>query len=199
MMKSNDSTGKHPATFKYPGIEAYHAAFPPQTRAKLDTLRKTIQQIVPQAGEIISYNIPTFKLNKNLVHYAAYQRHIGFYPTSAPLSVFATALRDYTTSKGAVQFPLDKPLPLALIKQIVKYRVTADAKKGPGKRITEYDPVAKARAAGSVYKGLRHGHWEWFRTDGTLLRSGSYFNGHPIGEWITYDKSGKVSSRRFRK
>ncbi|MCX8020690.1 MAG: DUF1801 domain-containing protein, partial [Chitinophagaceae bacterium] len=88
-----------------------------------------IKQVAPQATETISYNIPTFKLNKNLVHYAAYKQHIGFYPTSSPMTVFKDELTKYKTSKGAIQFPIDKPLPTTLIKKIVKFRVKEDMAK----------------------------------------------------------------------
>ena len=100
---------------KFKTIDEYHASFPEDIQKILQQLRQTIKQAAPQATETISYNIPTFKLNKNLVHYAAFKEHIGFYPTSSPLTVFKDELATYKTSKGAIQFPLDKPLPTALI------------------------------------------------------------------------------------
>lgn len=111
---------------KFSTIDEYHASLPTDIQKILQQLRQTIKQVAPQATEIISYNIPTFKLNKNLVHYAAYKGHIGFYPTSSPLTVFKDELADFKTSKGAIQFPIDKPLPTTLIKKIVKYRIEQD-------------------------------------------------------------------------
>ena len=111
---------------KFSTIDEYHASLPTDIQKILQQLRQTIKQVAPQATEIISYNIPTSKLNKNLVHYAAYKGHIGFYPTSSPLTVFKDELADFKTSKGAIQFPIDKPLPTTLINKIVKYRIEQD-------------------------------------------------------------------------
>ena len=90
----------------------------------LNSLRITIKNAAPNATEKICYKIPTFYLNGNLVHFAAYKNHIGFYPTSSGISAFQGELGKYQTSKGAVQFPIDKPLPHTLISKIVKFRVT---------------------------------------------------------------------------
>jgi uncharacterized protein YdhG (YjbR/CyaY superfamily) len=108
---------------KFTTIEEYHAAFPEETRVILESLRQTIKQAAPKAVEVISYNMPAFKQNMVLVYYAAYKEHIGFYPTASPIKVFAEELAKYKTSKGAIQFPIDKPIPKTLVKNIVKYRV----------------------------------------------------------------------------
>jgi uncharacterized protein YdhG (YjbR/CyaY superfamily) len=113
----------------YTGIDEYHAAFPADVQAKLQVLRTTIQQAAPQAQEVISYNMPAFKQHAVLVYYAAYKNHIGFYPTSAPIVYFKKELEKYTTSKGAIQFPIHQPLPIGLIKKIVKFRVKQEREK----------------------------------------------------------------------
>lgn len=82
-----------------------------------------IREAAPQATEKISYQMETFNLNRNLVHFAAYQRHIGFYPTPSGIEAFKEDLSGYRSSKGAVQFPLDQPLPEELIRRIVEYQV----------------------------------------------------------------------------
>ncbi len=107
----------------YASIDSYLKQFSPDVVAKLRTLRKTIHTLAPQAEEVIRYGMPTFRLNGNLIHFAAYENHIGLYPTPAPIKVFAKELKPYKTSKGAIQFSIDKPLPLALIKKIVKFRI----------------------------------------------------------------------------
>ena len=89
----------------------------------LRQMRATIYEAAPEATEKISYGIPTFYLNGNLVHFAAFPNHIGFYPTSSGIAAFKKQLGPYKWSKGAVQFPKDKPLPLALVSKIVKFRV----------------------------------------------------------------------------
>jgi len=104
-------------------IDQYIASFPVPVRRKLTELRTTIRKAAPDATEAISYGIPTFKLNGNLVHFGAFKDHISFFPTSSGVRAFAKELKGYETSKGTIQFPLDKPLPLALVKRIVQFRI----------------------------------------------------------------------------
>ena len=107
---------------KFQSVDQYHAAFSPEVRALLDRIRQIIYTVAPQAVEKISYNIPTFTLGKPLVHYGAYPRHIGFYPTPAVIEAFADKLSSFPTSKGAIQFRLDQPVPFDLIEQMVRFR-----------------------------------------------------------------------------
>ncbi|MEH7334515.1 DUF1801 domain-containing protein [Neobacillus drentensis] len=99
----------------------------------LETLRKVIKELAPDAVEKISYQMPTFYFFGNLVHFAAYKNHIGFYPTPSGISEFIHKLSEYKSSKGAVQFPLDKPLPIDVISEIVKFRVEMNRKNAKGK------------------------------------------------------------------
>ena len=108
---------------QYKNIDQYIESFDAPTQSILSTIRQLIKKIAPQAQETIAYGIPTFKLNGNLVHFAAYQKHIGFYPTSSGITAFKKELSAYKTSKGTVQFPIDKPVPYDLIKRIVAFRV----------------------------------------------------------------------------
>lgn len=95
----------------------------------LRQMRATIQNAAPEATEKISYGIPTFHMNGNLVHFAAFANHIGFYPTSSGITAFKKQLDRFRSSKGAVQFPKDNPLPLTLVTKIVKFRVKENLKK----------------------------------------------------------------------
>jgi uncharacterized protein YdhG (YjbR/CyaY superfamily) len=105
-------------------IDAYSKSYPKEVQKILGELRATIAKAAPTATEAIKYGIPTFVLNKkNLVHFGAYEKHIGFYPTASGIFAFTKQLSKYETSKGTVRFPIDKPLPLALITKIVTYRV----------------------------------------------------------------------------
>jgi len=105
-------------------ISVYIKLFPKDVQASLKKLRATIQAAAPDAEEAIRYQMPTFRLDgKNLVHFAAYEHHIGFYPTPSGISAFKKELKPYKTSKGAIQFPLDKAIPYGLVKKIVKYRI----------------------------------------------------------------------------
>lgn len=115
----------------YKSVDEYLANFSGETRKKLDIIRKTIKEIVPEAIEKISYGIPTFYLNGNLVHFAGYENHIGLYPGAMPVKEFSSDLSSYKTSKGTIQFPLDKPLPLELISKITKACVKRNQPKKP--------------------------------------------------------------------
>lgn len=106
---------------KYSNVNEYIAAAPEHTKNLLQLMRETIKRVVPaETVERISYGIPTFTFRGNLVHFAGYENHIGFYPGAAPIEAFKKYLEDYKTSKGTIQFPLDKPLPVDLIQDIVK-------------------------------------------------------------------------------
>ena len=104
-------------------IDSYIAQFPPEVQTLLTQMRQTIQKAAPSATEAISYQIPTFKLNGNLVHFAGFKKHIGFYPGAAGMAAFQGELAGYKSAKGSVQFPLDEALPLTLVAKIVKFRV----------------------------------------------------------------------------
>jgi uncharacterized protein YdhG (YjbR/CyaY superfamily) len=114
-------------------IDEYVGAFSGDTRKVLQELRAAIQAAAPMATERISYGIPTFYLNGNLVHFAAFKNHIGFYPTSSGVEAFAQELAAYETSRGTVRFPLGSPLPLDLICRIVEFRVAESGISKPAK------------------------------------------------------------------
>ncbi|GHU71782.1 hypothetical protein FACS1894184_19000 [Clostridia bacterium] len=104
-------------------IDAYIAGFPVEVKERLTAIREIVREIAPQATERICMRIPTFDLNgKWLVHYAGFDNHIGFYPQPDGITAFKEQLSCYKTSKGGAQFPHDKPLPLELIREIVKYK-----------------------------------------------------------------------------
>lgn len=126
MTKMKRSTAK--------SIDEYVAEFPPDTRKTLAEMRALIRAAAPAATEKMSYAIPTFHLNGNLVHFAAYEHHIGFYPGSSGIEAFKKELRPYKSAKGSVQFPLGEPLPKDLIRRMVAFRVEANSKKA--KRIS---------------------------------------------------------------
>lgn len=114
--------------------DEYISRFPEETQKLLEQLRKTIKAAAPQAQEVISYAMPAFKLNGMLVWFAAHTAHIGFYPRASGIEAFATELSGYKMSKGAVQFPMDSPLPLRLITKIVKFRVAENLQRAKTKK-----------------------------------------------------------------
>jgi uncharacterized protein YdhG (YjbR/CyaY superfamily) len=107
----------------FKNIDEYLGEFPKSIQSILKKVRREIKKSAPQAAEAISYGLPTFKLNGNLVHFAAFKNHIGFYPTPSAIVAFKKELLRYKTSKGAIQFPIDEPMPLPLIGRMVKFRV----------------------------------------------------------------------------
>lgn len=120
-MEENKST--------FESIDEYIAGFAPEVQDTLQQLRKVIADLVPEATEKISYQMPTFALHGNLVHFAAYKKHIGFYPAASGIREFEQELSAYKGSKGAVQFPIDKPLPYELISRIVLFRAAENIEK----------------------------------------------------------------------
>jgi uncharacterized protein YdhG (YjbR/CyaY superfamily) len=110
-------------------IDTYIAQYPTEVQELLTQMRLTIQKAAPSVTEAISYQMPTFKLNGNLVHFAGFKKHIGFYPGAAGIAAFQHEIAGYKSAKGSVQFPLDKPLPLALVRRIVKFRVAQNLTK----------------------------------------------------------------------
>jgi uncharacterized protein YdhG (YjbR/CyaY superfamily) len=115
-------------------IDEYIDTFPEDVRGILNELRQTIKETAPEARETISYQMPTFTLNGNLVHFAAFKNHIGFYPTPTGVEAFKEDLSRYKGAKGSVQFPIDQPLPPSLIRRIVEYRVQENLMKKTKRR-----------------------------------------------------------------
>jgi len=124
-MEENKST--------FESIDEYISKFPPEVQEILETLRKVIKESAPDATEKISYQMPTFVLHGNLVHFAAHKNHIGFYPTPSGIDAFKQELLEYKGAKGSVQFPIEKSLPYELISEIVKFRVAENIKLAEGK------------------------------------------------------------------
>ena len=112
-------------------ITDYILSSPPEVQPKLNQMRDAILEILPEATEKISYGMPTCYLNGNVVHFAAFAHHIGFYPGSEGIEHFASEFGGYKFSKGAVQFPLDQPLPLELVKRITAFRKAQNLEKKP--------------------------------------------------------------------
>jgi uncharacterized protein YdhG (YjbR/CyaY superfamily) len=117
----------------FTSIDEYIAAFPKEIQKILEEVRATIKAVAPDAEEKISYQMPTFTLKGNLVHFAAFKNHIGFYPTPTGIDKFKKELSVYEGAKGSVQFPLEKPIPYDLISKIVKFRVKENSARAETK------------------------------------------------------------------
>lgn len=121
-----------PTTFASP--DEYIASFPPDIQEKLQSIRSLIKELVPEATEKISYAMPAFALHGNLVFYAAFKNHIGLYPSGSGIKEFEHELTGLKWSKGAIQFPLDKPIPYDLISRIVTFRIAENREKAEAKK-----------------------------------------------------------------
>ena len=115
-------------------IDKHIGDFPPKVQRILQRIRRTIRKAAPDAQETIKYGIPTFTLKGNLVHFAGFKNHIGFYPDPRGIEEFKKETAAYQSGKGTLQFPLDKPIPYDLITKIVKFRVKQQLEKGKGKK-----------------------------------------------------------------
>lgn len=125
---------------QFKNIDEYIATSPDNSQEILRKIRKIIKESAPDAEEAISYGMPTFKLNGNLVHFAAYKNHIGFYPTPSGIIAFKEELSSYKQAKGSVQFPIDEPIPYDIIKNIVMFRVTENEAGIKNKKISATKP-----------------------------------------------------------
>jgi uncharacterized protein YdhG (YjbR/CyaY superfamily) len=117
----------------FQSTDEYISQFPPEIQDILQTIRRVIKESAPDAKEKISYQMPTFDLHGNLVHFAAFKKHIGFYPSASGIAAFQQELSVYKGAKGSVQFPIDKPLPYDLIRKIVEFRVAQNIEKAQSK------------------------------------------------------------------
>ena len=115
-------------------IDEYIATFPPDIQEIMQKVRETVKTAVPQATEAISYGMPTFKLEGNLVHFGGAKNHLGFYPAPSGITAFAAELASYQSSKGAVQFPYEQPIPYELISKITQFRAAENLEKAAAKK-----------------------------------------------------------------
>lgn len=123
------SEGRFTMNSTFKTIEEYIQSFPSEIQVILSEIRKAISEELPDAEEKISYQMPTFFLNGNVVHFAAFKNHIGFYPLPSGMEFFSEELSKYKTGKGSIQFPLDQPMPIELIKRIARFRANENLKK----------------------------------------------------------------------
>ncbi|MBK8042591.1 MAG: DUF1801 domain-containing protein [Haliscomenobacter sp.] len=132
-------------------VDEYIALFPKEVQEILEKLRTVISENAPDAEETINYQLPTFKLHGNLIHFGAFKNHIGLYPTPSGMEQFKEALSAYENAKGSVKFPLNQPLPWDLIREIVRFRVNENLERpgpkpgSPGKKIDPMQPRTYAR------------------------------------------------------
>jgi uncharacterized protein YdhG (YjbR/CyaY superfamily) len=179
-------------------IDDHFAGFDHQQRAALLATVATIRRALPGATEVISYGMPTFKVDGEkgvaAIGLDGFTQHNSLFPYSGlVLSEFADELATHRAAKGTIRFDRDRPFPAPLLKRILKVRIgeiNASYPKKSGESKEFYDN-GFVKASGKVKDGEMHGAWRWFRRDGTILRSGSFRNGVQVGEWVTYDRLGE--------
>ena len=177
-------------------ITARLKSFPPGQSQVLLKVREEISKLLPGATEEITYGIPTWTIEGiGVIGIDGFKKHNSVFPYSGNLgSDFKTALSKFETTKGSIHFDLDKEFPKALLKRIIARRIEMINDSFPNSKGKAFEFYGNGflKARGSMNSGELHGYWEWFRKDGTIMRSGNFKSGQNVGEWITYDSSGKV-------
>ena len=177
-------------------ITARLKSFPPEQSHVLLKVRDQISKLLPGASEEIKYGIPTWTIEGiGVIGIDGFKKHNSVFPYSGNLgSDFNTALSKFETTKGSIHFDLDKEFSKSLLKKIIARRIEMINDSFPNSKgkVFEFYGNGFLKARGSMKAGALHGYWEWFRKDGTIMRSGNFKNGQNVGEWITYDSGGKV-------
>lgn len=178
-----------PAGHGIDAVESYLAGVESPQRETLERVRVTIRSLLPYAREELKYGMPAFTLDgKGVASYAAFKQHCSYFPMSGVVIEQAgDALDGYETSRGGIRFPVDGPLPIDLIRRLVKLRMAEISTVENGRR-REYFPDGRLKATGQMKDGLQHGKWQWFRQDGTLMRTGQFSKGEKVGTWTTSDR-----------
>jgi uncharacterized protein YdhG (YjbR/CyaY superfamily) len=176
-------------------ITAHLKKFEKAQRAILNQLRTDILEELPSAVEVIKYGIPTFEIQGvPVLGFYGYKAHNSLFPYSGSTTKYLEKeLAKYVQTKGSIHFSLDKPFPKPLLKKIIKVKIAQINASYPNKagEYLEFYSHGILKSKGKMKQGKMHGYWEWFRKDGTKLRSGSFKVGVQSGLWTTYDQSGK--------
>ena len=177
-------------------IDAYLVKVPEPQRSTLKTLRETLQTLLPMGDECITYGFPTFKVDgRSIAGFASYKNHCSYFPMSgSTLSTLKNDVAKYETTRGALRFAVDKPLPLSLVKKLIKIRLREEASKVSKKSglSSSYYENGVLQSKGRLISGELHGEWEWFRKDGSLMRTGTFDSGKQVGIWCTWDREGRL-------
>lgn len=180
-------------------VEAYLRQQPEPQQTTLRNLRATLIRLLPFAEEGMKYRMPALILHGHgVAAYAGFNNHCSYFPCSGDVIDRVGELPEWTrSSKGTLQFPVDRALPPGLVRQLLDIRLAEFADVRDGKR-HEYFPDGRLKAVGPMREGQLHGKWKWFRRDGTLMRTGQFLQGQQVGLWQTWDRKGSVvKTQRF--
>ncbi len=174
-------------------VDAYLEAVEGPQRGTLARLRSTLRSVLPRSHEAMKYGMPAVVLDgKGVAGYAAFKEHCGYFPmSSAVLDAAGPAVGAYPRSKGGLRFPVDRPLPVSLVRRLVRLRLDEISAVQHGPR-TEYYDDGTVKAAGRMKDGELHGDWRWYRRDGSLSRTGRFRSGTRVGTWQTWDRDGHL-------
>lgn len=173
-------------------MDAYLAAQPEPQRTTLQKVRETIRSLLPTAEECISYSVPAFACDGTAVAgFSGSRSHCSYLPFSGSLlESISTDVAAYQTSKGALLFAVDRPLPRPLIRRLIVARLRAESQSRPSSgRVRDFYDNGVLKAIGRVRDGELHGDWTWYRKDGTRMRTGSFDRGTQVGVWRTWDRT----------
>jgi uncharacterized protein YdhG (YjbR/CyaY superfamily) len=175
-------------------VTAYYEDQPEPQRTTLLTVRSSIQRILPGAQESISYGMPTFKVDSTAVAgIAGFKHHCSYFPYAGEvLEVHAEALRSYDQNKGTLRFPINAPLPLALLRKMLATRLACEHTPVETGKVRRFYANGFVQFKGVMRNGEMHGAWQWFRKEGSLMRTGHFKNGAQVGTWETWGRNGQL-------
>ena len=189
----------HPESEGVAQVEAYLDELAEPHRSSLRTLRATIRSVLPTADERLKYGMPAFVLHsKAVAGYAAFKEHCSYFPMSGSvLEAAGDAVSNYELSKGGLRFAPQKPLPLALVRRLIRLRLDEISAVSNGPRYDYFDD-GSAKSHGKMKDGQPHGPWRWYRRDGSLMRTGSFNAGRQVGTWETWNRQGsRVTTKQL--
>lgn len=177
-------------------ITSHLKSFPTKQSQVLLKVRGDISNLLPGAQEEIKYGIPTWTIQGiGVIGIDGFRKHNSIFPYGGDLGApLKAALSNFESTKGSIHFDLDRVFPKALLKKIVSRKIEIINESFPNSKgkVLEFYGNGFLKAQGVMKVGQLHGYWEWYRKDGTIMRSGNFKNGQNVGEWITYDSNGKV-------
>jgi uncharacterized protein YdhG (YjbR/CyaY superfamily) len=174
-------------------VDARLSKVPEPHRTTLLALRGALRKVLPHADEMLKYGMPCFVLQGiGVAGYDAFKQHCSYFPMSGSVLRKVDSLPVGTaSSKGTLQFPIDRPLPIGLVRTLVAVRLAEISDVSDGKRFDFY-PDGAPKAVGGMKRGQPHGAWKWYRQDGSLMRTGQFTAGEPAGTWETWHRDGHL-------
>lgn len=177
-----------------PEVKEHLAAFPPRQRKALESIQAVLRALLPGADEVIAWGMPTYRIDGEIVlSFSGFSDHNSLFPGSGVVEAMRPVLPDYPMTKGTIHLPRDSAPPRSVLRDVVRARIqeiNAAYPKASGVTKEFYDNGV-LRHRGRMKGGEMHGAWEFFRRDGSPLRSGRFAQGVQVGTWTTYDRSGK--------